>query len=169
MENLTSPATSTPTSAPVGATSLSWHAFEYNHQPKTADWYWSVGIVALAIAAAAVFLGNILLAILVVIGVFALMLFASRPPEMVSILIDKDGVVLGKYRYPFASLKSFWINENSHQPKLLINTQKTFAPHIILALEDTPAEEVRAHLAPFLPEVEQHESLIELMMERFGF
>ena len=148
---------------------LSWQAAEYNHQPKSTDWYWAVSIVAVSVAVASVLLGNVLLAILIIIGAFALMLFASRPPEIINISIDEGGVVLGKYRYPFASLESFWISENNHQPKLLLTTKKTLAPHIILALEDTPAEEVRARLAPFLHEEEQHESLIQLTMERLGF
>lgn len=171
MENFSSPpaAAQTPPTSSAPYVPLSWQAAEYSHTPKTADWFWSVGIIALAIAAAAIFFSNLLLAILVIIGAFSLMLFAARPPKTIEIAIDKDGIKIDKYRYPFASLESFWINQDGRTPKLLITTKKTFAPHIALSIENVPTEKIRGRLSQSLKEEEQHESVIDLAMEMFGF
>jgi len=150
-------------------TSISWRAPEYKDEKKSADWYWAVGIVAVAGAAAAVFLGNVLFAILLVVGALSLMLFAARPPELLDVSIEENAIVIGSFRYPFATLESFWINEHFNPPKLLITSKRTFAPHIILAIHDVPADEIRSRLVEKLPEHEQHESLIQMLMEYLGF
>lgn len=148
---------------------ISWHTEEYNHEKKSADWYWAVGIVAVSGAAASIFLGNVLLGILIVIGAFSLMLLASRPPEIIGIKIDESGITVGKYRHPFANLESFWINEHTDPPRLLITAKKTFAPHIIVLVKDVSVEGLRSRLRERVKEEEQHESLIQLIMENLGF
>ncbi len=39
---------------------LSWEAMEYTQKIHTVDWYWTVGLVTLAIVAACIFFGNFL-------------------------------------------------------------------------------------------------------------
>jgi len=148
---------------------ISWHTEEYNHEKKSADWYWAVGIVAVSAAAASVLMNNVLLAILITIGAFSLMLLASRPPEIIEIKIDESGIIVGKYRYPFSNLESFWINEHTNPPRLLITSKKTFAPHIIILVKDVSVEGLRSRLRERVKEEEQHESLIQLIMEHLGF
>ena len=41
-----------------------WEGTEYRFEDKSADWYWALGIIATAIAIAAVLFNNILLALL---------------------------------------------------------------------------------------------------------
>ena len=147
--------------------SISWQTPEYAHSHKSADWYWAVSIIAVSAAAAVTIFNNLLLAVLIVVGAVALMLFASRPPEIIDVIIDDTGVIVGKLRYPYANLESFWVNEEHRAPKLLITSKKAFAPHIVLTLEETDPQAVRGFLQKHVTEEEQHESLIQLIMEYF--
>lgn len=148
---------------------ISWQAPEYHHERKTADWYWAVGIIAVSIGAVSVFLGNTIFAILIIVGAFSLMLYATRPPETIRVTLDERGVTAGKLRYPYSSLKSFWINEHHKPAKLLITAKKTLAPQIVVSLQDVPVEDVHNFLSERLDEEEQHEPIIQLVMEYLGF
>ena len=47
---------------------LEWEGREYDHNPKSADWYWALGIIATAGTIAPVLFGDYLLAILVIVA-----------------------------------------------------------------------------------------------------
>lgn len=151
--------------------SLSWQAPEYYHEHKTADWYWAVSIIAASGAAVAVVFNNILLAILITIGAISLMLVSSRPPKIVDVKIDANGIIYGKFRYPYSSVKSFWIHEYDHHAKLLLASTKALAPLVVISIDpaETDPQEVRALLQPHIAEEEQHEPLLQLIMEYLGF
>lgn len=150
---------------------ISWQAPEYYHEHKTADWYWAVSIIATSGAAVAVVFNNVLLALLIVIGAISLMLVSSRPPKIVDVKIDSNGIVLGKFRYPYGTLRSFWIHEYDHHAKLLLTSTKTLAPLVVISIDpaDINPQDVRELLQPHIAEEEQHEPLLQLIMEYLGF
>ncbi|MFZ3043564.1 MAG: hypothetical protein WA058_00430, partial [Minisyncoccia bacterium] len=59
-----------------GIVIVEWEGREYDHGSKSADWYWALGIVAIASAIASVLFGNYLLAVLIVIAAATLALHA---------------------------------------------------------------------------------------------
>lgn len=151
--------------------SFNFRAPEYYFNPKATDWYWTVGIIAVAVVAAAVIFGNYILAILVVIATFSLVVYASRPPHENEIEIGDRGVTVGKYRFSYSDMESFWI-EHHDFPRLLIKINRVVMPHVIIPvgdLDDVEKEELREYLRTKLPEEEQTEPLLEQIMERFGF
>lgn len=151
--------------------SFRFFAPEYYQSPKAYDWYWSVGIIAFAAAAAAVIFGNFIFAALIVIATFTLVVYASRPPGENEIEISDRGVTVGKYRFSFSDMESFWI-EHHDLPRLLIKINRVVMSHIVIpvgGLTETDKEELREFLRTKLPEEEQTEPLLEQIMERFGF
>ena len=61
---------------------LEWQGREYDHSLKGADWYWALGIVAIAGVVASVLFGNYLLALLIIIAAVSLALHAAQEPPM---------------------------------------------------------------------------------------
>ena len=57
---------------------LLWEAYEYEPKERSADWYWIVGIIALAICVVSLIYGNIIFAILVFFCFFVFLLFVAR-------------------------------------------------------------------------------------------
>lgn len=151
--------------------SFQFRTHEYYHRHKNTDWYWIVGIIAVAAAATSVILGNILLAVLIVIGTFCLTLYAARPPHEHDVVISDAGITVDKYRYSYNIMQSYWI-EHFENGRLLIKTNRYVMPHIIIPvanLSDEEKNELRQFLSTKIPEVEQTEPLLEQVMEYLGF
>lgn len=148
---------------------LSWHTVEYWHTEKTSDWYWIVGIIAVSIALIALILGNVIFALLILVSAFTLSLFASRPPKVVEVSIDRMGVTFGNIHYPYVHLDSFWVETKEHHPKLLIKSKKVFMPYIVIFIHDVLPEDVRATMLHHLPEEEHSEPFLEKLLLHLGF
>lgn len=149
---------------------IQWSALEYEHKDRTTDWFWAVGIIALALAIVSVIYDNILFAVLVVIGTFTLLMYAARAPRIVAFEINRRGVVIEDRLYPYQALKSFWLRENHRGKKLIIQSEKVLMPHITIPLaDDIDINIIHLFLAEYLEEKEHPESLSELVMDSLGF
>lgn len=147
---------------------LAWDAPEYPWTPKTADWYWSLGIITVSVAVLCIFFGNILLALFLLIAAFSVGLYAGREPTLVHFEIQPRGIIVNNYLYTFESLESFWIEEG-HRPDIILKSKKFFVPLIIVPISHIPTDEIHARLIAVLPEVEHHESIFHRVFEYFGF
>ena len=149
---------------------ISWKALEYKRKDKTADWYWAVILISLAMVVTSFILHNALFAILIIISTAILMSFSMTAPKTVSISINQKGVVVGKEMYPFATLDAFLVESaDGEDQKILLKSKKLIMPLIAIPLEEHHHLDVREFLLNFLPEVEMHEPLSQKIMEKLGF
>lgn len=148
---------------------IKWRAHEYEHEEKTSDWYWAVGIIAIAIAITAVILGNVLFAIFILIGSFSLALHSSKEPRLVEFSVNKKGVSIGNKIYLYSSLDSFWIEEDEIPPKIIIKSKKLIMPFLVIPIEGANPGDIREFLANFLEEEEMREPISHKLMEYLGF
>lgn len=150
--------------------SIQWKALEFEYKEKSADWYWTLGIVAVAGTLIAIILGNVLFAVLIIIATFTVALYASKHPKLIDFEISARGIRASHTLHPFSTLESFWIEEGKDESiKLLLTSKKTFALQIIIPLVKTSTHDAREYLIHRLPEVEQHESFTERIMEFVRF
>lgn len=154
--------------------SLKWVANEYHYVEKSADWYWTLGIIAVAIAIASIVFGNVLFALLVLIGTFVLGLYAARKPDQVEIEISGRGIRAGGTLFPFRSLQAFWLEDEDPKddipPRLLIKSSKLIMPLLIFHLtKDVDPEDVRYLLGLNLREEHLEEPFGHQMMDALGF
>lgn len=150
-------------------TIIKWQAPEDNFEPKSPDWFWAVGIIAFSVAAAAVFMNNVLFAVLIVLSAFTIFMFAKRQPVIIEIEINESGIRSGKSYYPHASVKAFWVEEREKKPKLFLKTDRVTFPFVTILIEKINPERVRVALADKLVEEEMHEPLSQKIMEYLGF
>ncbi len=151
---------------------IAWQMHEFHHTPKSADWYWALGIISLAAAIAAVFLGNILFAIIILLGAFTLGMHGNVPPKVHVYQLSRRGVAVEKNLYPFETLESFWIEEFDHKAhQILVKSKKFFMPYVVMPLSpDMDLDEIRHFFLDHgLPEIEHHEPLMQQIFERLGF
>jgi hypothetical protein len=150
---------------------LSWKAPEYSHAEKTPDWYWALGLIAVAGAVAALLFNNVLFAVLILFGAFALALLASRHPTDVSFALTQRGIRVNDTLYPYQSLDSFNVDELTpeHTPKLIVEAKNFFTPTLVIPLIGVDADRVHDYLLDFLPEEEHQEPVSHRMMEWLGF
>ena len=149
-----------------------WEGREYDHNPKHADWYWSLGIVAAACAIASLLFGNYLLAVLIVAAAGALALHASKVPPLHRFKLAEDGIVIGEEFHPFERMESFSVLEDvegEFPPMLSIRTGSWFSPHLIIPLSGVNADDVYAHFLQRVDEAEHRHTVADVVAAWLGF
>ncbi len=150
-------------------THLAWDTSEYVYQQRSTDWFWGLGILAVGGVVLSIIFGNLLFGLVIAIGVVALSLHALRHPRPLHCEITERGVLIGTTLFPYATLQSFWIHEDTDPQQLVLTSRKMAVPYITVQLETVTAEEVREILKRFLREVEVHRTFFDLTLNRFGF
>jgi len=149
---------------------IEWDAHEYEHKERGSDWFWAVGILSVSVAVASVIFGNIIFAILVLISVFALSLFINRPPDTLRVVVDEKGITRGRVRYPYQTLRSFWIDTEHSHKKIILRSEKLLMPLIIVPLgNEVDVEQLHENLSRFLPEEFHSLPFVERILEYLGF
>ena len=101
---------------------LVWRAKEIESGPKSRNWYWSVGILTAGGALASVVASNILLALLILLGGFAIMLAGTRPRVERRCAFSERGVHIDANIVPWDKIKGFALKEDA-TPLLLLQTE----------------------------------------------
>ncbi len=149
---------------------IEWDAHEYEHKQRNRDWFWAVGIMSVALAVVAIIFGNIILALLILVGAFSLSLFINRPPEHVHVVVDERGVTRGKTHYPYETLKYFWIDHLHSHPKIILRSKKMFMPLIVIPLDvEANLDVIHTALSGVLEEEFHSLPFVEKILEYLGF
>lgn len=118
-----------------------WQAHEFEHRPKDRQWYWSVGIIAVGIAIAAILLQDYLFAVIAVIGGFTVMLVGSARPSRHTYTLTENGFMVDKDLIPFSKISRFAISEE--EPRHLTIETMTLVGVIKAPLEHVDYRTVR--------------------------
>jgi hypothetical protein len=147
---------------------IRWQTYEYTLRHKTADWYWALGIVAAALAAAALMLNNALFAVTIAVGTIALALVSRQRPGILTCELNERGIAVNDHFYPYSRFKAFGIDEEVNPAKLILR-QSGLGQEIIIPLEHNAAP-IREFLERFIPEEEElREPMAHRVMEYLGF
>jgi hypothetical protein len=151
--------------------SITWQVETHEHRQRSTDWYWGLGLGAVAAAGISLFFGNILFALIIVIGMGSIATLVARGPREHGVRVDSRGVSVDGTLYRFASIQSFWIQpeDEAHEARLLVTTNGIFSPQLVIPLGHmTRAQNIRAFMRRYAPEVEQEAHLGEHLAELFG-
>lgn len=149
--------------------SITWEAFEHDHEPKTVDWYWILGIVTLALMVAALLLGNLLFGVFILVCGMVLGLTAARQARTVEYGVTTRGVRIDTSIYPYSTLESFYIDEDRpDDPLLIIKSRKLFAPLLVLPLPEEYVDEIEELVASRIPEEFLEEPVAYRLLDLLG-
>ena len=149
-----------------------WEGREYPHSPKSADWYWALGIVAIAATIASILLGNYLLAVLIIIAAATVALHGAKHPPLHHFRIVERGLVIGNELYPFEHMISFSVLEDIEDelpPLLSIKNESWLSPHLTISLEGVDAEVVYAYFLQHVDEGKHEHTFTDLVAAWLGF
>ena len=155
-----------------GTAILEWEGREYDHNPKSADWYWALGIIAVAGTVASALFGNYLLAVLIIIAAVAFALHASKQPPLHRFRLVEQGIMVGDEMHPFEKMSSFSVLEDIKgdlSPMLSIKNESWLYPHLIIPLEGVDADVIYAYFLEHVDEDEHHHSFSDLVAAWLGF
>ena len=151
---------------------LEWEGREYDHNPKSTDWYWVLGIVSVACLIASILFGNYLLAALVVIAALAIALHASKVPPLHRFRLVEEGIVIGDDIHPFQRMTSFSVLEDvkgEFPPMLSIKTESWLSPHLIIPLDGVDVDAIYSYFLTHVDEGEHPHTLADLVAAWLGF
>lgn len=149
---------------------LTWEAFEYQDKKRKPDWFWALGIIAVAGSAVSFIYGNFLFGIFIILAGAAMFFFGTTKPHKIKHRITTEGVVFDGRLYPYERLKSFWMEELAGEKRLIIRSDKTFMPIMVMPFEDDETgEDIYSILSEVLEQEEIHESFAHKIMDRLGF
>lgn len=149
---------------------IEWEAPEYEFHEKSPDWFWTLGIITLALFLSAVLLHSFLFGFLILLAGFSLALFGARKPNIVSFKINAQGIHIGNRIYPYENLKCFWVDyEPPYKKEIIIESKKTFMPHITIILGDADPVKIRNYLLQFLKEEKIEEPLTNTIVRLLKF
>lgn len=151
---------------------VSWHGREYDHNPKSADWYWALGIIAMASALAAILFANYLFAIVILFAAVAIALHSTKHPPLHTFSLTERGLRIGEELHLFDTMISFSILEHIEgelPPLLSIYTESWLSPHLEIPLEGVDVDMVHAIMLERVPEAEHEPTLSDMLGALLGF
>ncbi|HRH26388.1 MAG TPA: hypothetical protein PLF31_02880 [Candidatus Paceibacterota bacterium] len=148
---------------------LFWQTHEYEPRNHSADWYWIVTIISIALVVICVLLGNWSLGIVLGLGAAMLAFLTTQHPELVDVGIYEKGIQVRNLFYPYETLDSFAVVEKEYIPKLIIKSKKFFLPYTIVKITGYPPETVEEVISRYIPEDSHAEPLLYKLLDYIGF
>lgn len=147
-----------------------WQIEEYSHREKGPDWFWALGVVALAGAAIAVIYHDTFFAVFIIISAVMLGYFAARPPEIMEVAISDEGISVKNILYLFEKIKGFAVEEHDLGNRLILETERVLAPIFSIPLPATlDTDSLAELLRTKIVEKPLKEKASHRIMEHLGF
>ena len=148
---------------------IEWEAYESLHGERTIDWFWGVGLVGVIIGVIAILLGNILLAVLAIIGTVTVVLTALKHPDLNYYALTPRGVIEANTLYLWSDLDVFWVQETD-PPILLIRSRRDTLPLLDLPLPETADTQiVHDFMFQYIDDEPLRLGTLQQIMNRLGF
>lgn len=151
---------------------VEWEGREYDHNPKSADWYWALGIVAVASTIASILFGSFLLALLILIAAAAIAIHAAKQPPVHTFRLVEEGLIIGDDLHPFKDMTSFSVLEDVEgelPPLLSIRSENWHSPHLVIPLTDIDVDMLYAYFLHHVDEDEHKPTFVDLVAAWLGF
>ena len=151
---------------------LQWRAPEFEERPKDVSWYWASIIAAVLILGFALWRGNFLFAVFILIAELLMLVWGNRSPNMIGFSLEDNVLVVGeKSRYSLLDMEHWSVADNvSEEWKSL-----TFIPKrgvrlpVIIRVPQERFAEVEQYLTARLPKVEHEDSFLDTLEKFLGF
>jgi len=153
---------------------ISWRVDTHEHQERSNDWYWGLGLVTIAGAGLAVFFGNALFAVIILLGLGSLGVLIARGPREHEVRVTSRGLHMDGTLYRWSGVDSFWVEDEralpaGRQAHLLVTTQGILHPQLIIPIGDlNRARNLREYLRRIVKEEEQEPHLGHHVVQMFG-
>lgn len=155
---------------------VSNEVFEWEGKPidfgeKNDDWYWALGIVAVAAIIVCVLFNNILLALVILTGTLALVLETKKAPRIHKFRLAPEGIHIDDVLYPYDKIYSFSVLEYldpTLPPALSIKTRLLLSSHLVIPILDHNPDIIYAYLEQHIPEGDHHAHMLDRFIERLS-
>lgn len=137
---------------PVRGLMLAWEAPEFKQFRR--DYRWLVGIIVFALALGGFFVWqkNYSALLVTIAGAFVFYTYGTREPRIIRYVIDEQGFRRGEQLIPWDDLKSYWINKNTDDQNLYLETTARFINFEKIYLENVGITDLQRIFSTRLPQ-----------------
>ena len=133
---------------------ISWFIPEFEKHERTKNWYIIASVVVIFLLIFAVITKNYLFAVIVIIATIITIFHDGKEPDFLNVIIDDDGVIVGRKFYDYDDLKDFSL---LFKPKEGLNNlyfefKNTIKQRISIPLNNQDPLQIRDLLLKYLPE-----------------
>lgn len=121
---------------------ISWEAQEYVQTSKNAGWYVALVFIGLVLATGSVFLGWWSFAVLIVVSVFALIVYTVRPPRVLKYSLSSKGLHEGSRLYEYKDFKSFGVLASGGHFAIVLTPRRRFSGRITVYFPEEQGEKI---------------------------
>ncbi|MFA4818333.1 MAG: hypothetical protein WC621_00655 [Patescibacteria group bacterium] len=139
--------------ANIGNVILRWQFREFRAPERSKRWWITAGLVTLAMLGYALFSGNFLFALILLMGGALFINETKRRPRQIDCRLTSTGIAVGKKFWHWKEVNQFWIAY--HPPEitnLYLEPKSLLEPRLTIPLEKTNPLNIREHLIKFLNE-----------------
>lgn len=147
---------------------ISWRAPEYTHKPKSNDWHWGLGVIALAGIGLTIWLGSYVFSVFIFLSAVVLIMLSIRAPREIGFEINSDGILIETTFYPYKKIKGFTIEDGSPFSKLIIERDKNFLPIHTIPIPKELSQQIKDSLIKIIPMIDIHEQQVIQFAEKIG-
>ncbi len=133
---------------------IAWEVPEYHKHDRGRWWYIIFAVICMGLIIQAIFTGNFLFAVILVIAGFVIIINDARHPAPVSVRITTEGVMVGRKFYDYDEMKHFAIVYKPAEDlkRLYFEFKTVTKPRLSVALFDINPLYIREHLTKYLSE-----------------
>lgn len=161
-----------PTAQPAqsAVAAIEWQASEYITREKNTLWFVLLGVVAVVLAALALFLiKDITFAILIVVMAVAVGLFARRPARDLSYRLSYDGLTINGKFFAFQDYRAFGVVQEGALYSITLLPRKRFAPGVNVYFPPEQGEQIVDMFGAVLPMEHIKQDFIDRLSEKLHF
>jgi len=148
---------------------MQWQSPEHHFDKKTIDWYWGLGIIAVAGTVLAFYFDNFLFGIFIIIAALTVGFLSYKETRQVTIQINPKGIIFGRRLYPFRNFRSFWIEDDHvHGARILLHPVSNYLPLTSIHINEDHVDlaDVQEILLEFLDEEYLQESIVHKWLDK---
>lgn len=144
-----------------------WQASEYIHQEKNGLWFTAFGIIVLGLMAVAIFVMQAwTFAVLIAVMAAAVIVYASRPPRVLTYTLSEKGLYVGDRLYDFTEFKSFGVIRDGAEFSIMLIPTHRFKPGVTVYFPEQSGEQIVDRLGSRLPMQELHLDVIDKVVRK---
>ena len=157
---------------------LGWESYSHQNVERSDDWFWGLGVIAVATVLISLVMGNILLALIIGLAGFLLYRQEREPVDpKVLVKITKQGVRLNNNLYTYEKIRSFWVEDaqtgagegNNRPARLILHYRRVFVPNIHIPIIGPNPKAVRELMLKYGEEERHVETFTEQVFDLLGF
>lgn len=143
-----------------------WKFPEYEQHHRSDGWYILFGLVSGILLLSALFTGNFLFAVIILLFIFIVFVHSTKRPGMVNLRIRENGIDIEDRHIPYESISAFWIvYKPPYANNLYIRRKNFLAPILSIPMQQINPLAIREILEQHIEEdlEEEDETLSEIL------